>query len=126
MHDLKFGHRTQRISIAGALNQNHFFAPFVFEGHCDAEMFLMYLNRVLIPFLRPGQYVVIDNASFHKHPAIKSAIENAGCFLIYLPPYSPDLNPIEHHWYAIKNKLRKLLVSFGFDLIKASEFAFQA
>jgi transposase len=120
------GHRTQRISIAGALHQNNFFAPFVFEGHCDAEMFLAYLTRVLIPSLRPGQHVVIDNASFHKNASIQSAIENAHCFLIYLPPYSPDLNPIEHYWYAIKNKLRKLLAFFSFDLIKASEAAFQS
>jgi len=124
LHDVKLGYRTQRISIAGALNKNTFFAPFVFEGHCDTEMFLMYLINVLIPSLRLGQYLIIDNASFHKDAAIKAVIEAAGCFLIYLPPYSPDLNPIEHYWHSIKNKLRKLLVSSGLDLIKASEEAF--
>jgi transposase len=56
------------------------------------------LEKILCPELRPGQVVIMDNASFHKSPRIRKIIENVGCQLLYLPPYSPDLNPIEHYW----------------------------
>jgi transposase len=66
------------------------------------------LEKVLCPELRPKQVVIMDNASFHKSPRIRKIIENAGCRLLYLPPYSPDLNPIEHYWAWLKNKLSYL------------------
>lgn len=62
----------------------------------------------MIPSLKPGQVLIIDNASFHKSEEIKKLVESAGCSVIFLPPYSPDLNPIEHYWSSIKNNIRKL------------------
>jgi transposase len=126
LHGLKLGYRTQRISIIGAINKKQLFAPFIFQGHCDTAIFLIYLNQVLIPSLRPGQYLFIDNASFHKNTMIQKTVEDVGCFLHYLPPYSPDFNPIEHYWQPIKLKIKKLLPTFDGDLIKTTEAFFHS
>jgi transposase len=79
----------------------------MFEGHCNTAIFEAYIEEVLVPTLKAGMTVIIDNASFHKSIKIKISIEAAGCKLIYLPPYSPDLNPIEHYWHKIKTAIRK-------------------
>jgi transposase len=124
VHALKPGTRTQRISIIAALNQNVLHAPFVFEDYTNKDLFELYLEQVLIPRLKPGEFVVIDNASFHKGGRIKEMIEAAGCTLIYLPAYSPDLNPIEHFWHALKNAMRKVLEKVGGCLFQAVEVVF--
>lgn len=64
------------------------------------------MKKVLVPVLKPGMVVVIDNARFHKSKKIVELIEAAGCRLIFLPPYSPDYNPIEHWWTTVKNAIR--------------------
>ena len=79
----------------------------MFEGHCNAAVFEMYVEKILLPGIEKGITIVIDNASFHKSLKAKVLIKNAGCDLIYLPPYSPDLNPIEHYWHKIKTMIRK-------------------
>ena len=94
--------------IGGLCNQ-HFIAPFMFEGHCNTTVFELYVEQVLVPELRKDMVVVIDNASFHKSTKIKNLIEAVGAKLLYLPPYSPDLNPIEHYWHKIKTVIRKLM-----------------
>ena len=109
LHHMKPGERSQRISIIGSLNNNNFIAPLVFEGYTNSSVFVTYLKKVLVPVLKKGQTIVMDNAAFHKSSDVKKTIEDAGCFLKYLPPYSPDLNPIEHHWHALKNSFRKNL-----------------
>ena len=76
-------------------------------GAIDAEVFGAYLERVLLPELRPGRIVVMDNLSAHKTQGVRELVEGAGCELLYLPPYSPDLNPIEEAFAKIKNLLRK-------------------
>ena len=81
----------------------------MFQGHCNTTVFELYVEHVLVPKLEAGMVVVIDNASFHKSLRIKTLIENAGAKLVYLPPYSPDLNPIEHYWHKIKTAIRKLM-----------------
>lgn len=106
------------------MNQNNIIAPLVFEGYTNTDVFITYLDKVLVPLLQKGQVVIMDNAAFHKSPRIKKIIENAGCFLIFLPAYSPDLNPIEHFWYSIKNKFRKKITEFGFDLFQVAQCAF--
>lgn len=76
-------------------------------GAVDAQAFEAYLEQVLLSHLRPGQVVVMDNLSAHKGQRVKELVEGAGCELLYLPPYSPDLNPIEECFSKIKSLLRK-------------------
>ena len=103
------GHYTKRISMIGGICNKKFQAPFMFEGHCNTATFEAYIEKVLALSLKPGMTVIIDNASFHKSAKIKKLIGDAGCELIFLPPYSPDLNPIEHYWHKIKTAIRKLM-----------------
>jgi transposase len=81
-------------------------APMVIRGPVDTEVFRAYTSAVLVPTLHPGDIVVMDNLSSHKAPDIRQRIENAGAELRYLPPYSPDLNPIELMWSKVKTYLR--------------------
>jgi transposase len=101
------GAKTQRSSLIAALNASHLLAPMRFEGYCDTAVFNAWLEQALLPELRPGQTVLMDNASVHKSPTTKTLIENQGCLLKYLPTYSPDLNPIEPQWAILKARLRK-------------------
>jgi transposase len=81
-------------------------APAIFDGPTDTEVFLAYLQQVLVPTLQAGDVVVMDNLTPHKAQAVRQMIEAAGAELIYLPPYSPDLNPIECMWSKVKQYLR--------------------
>lgn len=74
----------------------------------NAEIFATYLELVLIPMLRAGMVLIIDNARFHKSQKINKLMEAAKCRLIYLPPYSPDYNPIEHRWSGIKTRIKSI------------------
>jgi transposase len=76
-------------------------------GAVDATVFEAYLEQVLLPHLRPGQIVVMDNLSAHKAQSVRELIEECGCEVLYLPPYSPDLNPIEEAFSKVKGLLRK-------------------
>ena len=76
------------------------------EAATDGEIFLAYLERVLGPQLRPGDVVVMDNLSAHKVAGVRESIEACGAELLYLPPYSPDFNPIEQCWAQVKQGLR--------------------
>ena len=80
-----------------------------FRGTCDTNLFNVWLEQVLIPELKPGQTLILDNASFHKSAESRKLVEKAGCKLMFLPPYSPDLNPIEKYWANMKTKVRELL-----------------
>lgn len=99
----------KRISIISVLNQNKLIAPFVFEGMCSRDIFEIYVEKVLVPSLKRGQVVIMDNASFHKGGKIKILIEAAGCAILYLSSYSPDFNPIEHFWSSVKHGIKKKL-----------------
>ena len=83
-------------------------APFVMDGPMNRRRFEFYVERVLVPDLRAGDIVVMDNLSSHKGPAVRRMIEAAGARLLYLPPYSPDFNPIEKAFAKLKALLRKL------------------
>lgn len=83
------------LTILAAMSLDGIIAPMTIEAATDTEIFLAYLDHVLCPTLRPGQVVVMDNLSSHKVSGVRERIEAAGAELLYLPPYSPDLNPIE-------------------------------
>lgn len=108
----KLGHRTSRICMIAAWCNQQIIAPMTFEGYCDTTLIEVWVAQLLIPALRPGQVVVMDNASFHKSVTIRNMIEAAGCKLLFLPPYSPDLNRIEKFWARLKNQLRKVMHQF--------------
>jgi transposase len=95
------------LTLLGAMSQDGIRASMTVESATDGDVFLAYLDHVLCPALRPGQVVVMDNLSAHKVPGVRERIEAAGAQLLYLPPYSPDFNPIEKAWSKIKQHLRK-------------------
>lgn len=94
------------LTILGAMSTRGMIATMTIEEPTDADIFLAYLDHVLCPQLRPGCVVVMDNLSFHKVRGVRERIEAAGAELLYLPPYSPDLNPIEKAWSKLKLLLR--------------------
>jgi transposase len=122
---LKLGHRTRRISMIAGWCKGQVLAPMTFEGTCNTALVEAWVQQFLTPELKPGQVVVIDNASFHKSLTLRQLIEQAGCKLLFLPPYSPDLNKIEKFWARLKNYLRKTLHEFS-DFWDAVDNAFQA
>lgn len=143
-YDLKSGKRSGRVSIISGLCQGELLGPLTFEGSCNRAIFENWLSSEVLPLLKPGSTIILDNATFHKSTRIKELIESAECDefgeekmrqgllhhievashqhlmmdpasfskpylreLQYLPPYSPDLNEIEHYWFPIKNRVRK-------------------
>lgn len=80
-----------------------------FEGTCDTNLFNAWLKQMLAPNLTPGLVLILDNASFHKSLESQRIVKAAGCKLLFLPAYSPDLNPIEKYWANMKRKVRELL-----------------
>ena len=95
------------LTLLGALTSRGVLASMTVESSTDGEVFLAYLEEVLCPCLEPGQIVIADNLSAHKVDGVRERIEAAGATLLYLPPYSPDFNPIEQAWSKIKQQLRK-------------------
>ena len=100
-----YGHWQAHTVIAG-LRVDGLTAPAVFDGPIDNPAFLAYVEQVLVPTLRPGDVVVLDNLAMHKQPEVQAAIERAGAWLRFLPPYSPDFNPIEMAFAKLKAFLR--------------------
>ncbi len=94
-------------TFLAALRMDGLTAPVVFDGALNGEIFLVYVRDHLVPTLRPGDVVVMDNLSSHKVQGVREAIEAAGARVEYLPPYSPDLNPIEQVFAKLKALLRK-------------------
>lgn len=101
-----YGHWKTTTFIAG-LRTEGLVAPCVLDGPINRAAFEAYLEQVLVPTLSPGDIVVMDNLSSHKGPTVRRNIEAAGAALLYLPPYSPDLNPIEKAFAKLKALLRK-------------------
>lgn len=99
------GHWRQ-LTILGGLSAEGLCACMSIEAATDTEVFLAFVREVLLPELRPGQVVVLDNLSAHKAAEVETLVTAAGCRLLYLPPYSPDLNPIEPCWSKLKTLLR--------------------
>ena len=100
------GHWKTTTFVAG-LSIRGLIAPFVLDGPINRAAFETYVEKVLVPDLRPGDIVIMDNLSSHKGPRVRKLIEAAGAKLRYLPPYSPDFNPIENAFAKLKALLRK-------------------
>lgn len=98
--------RWERLTILGGLSLDGLVACMSIEGAADADVMVAFTRHVLVPVLRPGQVVVLDNLSVHRAAAVRRLIEGAGCRLLFLPPYSPDLTPIEAAWSTLKTLLR--------------------
>jgi len=95
------------MTFLAALRHDRIDAPWLFEGPINGESFLLYVEKVLVPTLEPGDIVVMDNLGSHKSKAVRRAIRSVGAKLIFLPKYSPDLNPIEQVFAKLKHFLRK-------------------
>jgi len=100
--------RFERTSILSSIRANGEMVPLVFEGSLNGELFKEYISECLVPTLHEGDIVIMDNLSSHKVKGVMEAIIAAGANVVYLPPYSPDLNPIEMMWSKIKAYLRKV------------------
>lgn len=100
------GHWKTTTFVAG-LRTSGMVAPFVLDGPINRDAFEVYVERVLVPDIGPGDVVIMDNLSSHKGPRVRALIEAAGATLLYLPPYSPDFNPIEQAFARLKALLRK-------------------
>jgi transposase len=106
IHESTPGGHWKIMTVLGAMSARGMLAAMTIEAATDADIFLAYLDHVLCPELRQGDVVVMDNLSSHKVQGVRERIEATGAELLYLPPYSPDLNPIEKAWAKLKRLIR--------------------
>ena len=104
----------KRITVISAYSNQtkSLIAPMYFDGNTDTEIFNQWIEEFLIPSLKQNQTIVPDNAAFHKSQKTKELIEAVNCHVLYLPPYSPDFNPIEQKWEHVKNLVKKIRNKF--------------
>lgn len=100
-------HAKGRINAIGAIIKDTFLALSLITGSVNADVFHAWVEQALLPNLPEQAVIVMDNASFHKRSDTQEAIKQSGCVLEWMPPYSPDLNPIEHKWAEVKSIRRK-------------------
>ena len=122
VHGLQSACSRPRISLIGAYRDNKLIAPMLFEGTCNAALFHDWLEQMLLPELVCGSVIVLDNAAFHTARRTRQLVEQAGCELLFLPPYSPDLNPIEKLWGNLK-KLRQCTGASVDELIQMMDYS---
>jgi transposase len=91
-----------RTNVIGALSGGHLLTTCLYDSYINTQIFCSWLETDLLPKLPENSVIIMDNAAFHKHDTLQCLIEEAGATLEYLPPYSPDLNPIEHKWAQAK------------------------
>ena len=115
----KSGKYYERTNIIAGLVNNKPIAPMIFNGSCNTLLFEAWVEEFLIKELKPGQVVIMDNASFHKSEKTRALIESVKCSIIFLPPYSPDLNPIEKFRANMKRWIEYNIINFNalFDAI---------
>jgi len=116
----------QTSTLIAAIRLTGACAPWLFDGAMDGEMFLAWVREGLVPTLQQDDAVILDNLATHKVQGIREAIEAVGAKLLYLPPYSPDFNPIENMWSKIKQILRRLAPRTQAELLAAAKVAFNA
>lgn len=115
----KAGTRCKRVSVVAALISGVFCASHMFLGTCNRSVFITWLKTILLPAISEGFTLVMDNARFHHSSEISDLVNEHGCSILYLPPYSPELNPIENAWSPLKNKVRKYIRDGVSDLQEA-------
>lgn len=116
----------KNISLLCAIDSEGVKPSMSVEGAVDSKVFESYIENFLAPMLKRGQIVVMDNLSSHKSKRVKELIENAGCELVFLPPYSPDMNPIEEAFSKVKGILRKVQARTKEALVEATGRALDA
>lgn len=116
--DAPFGSWGTQTFIA-ALSAEASIAPWVIKGAMDGPAFAAYVKNVLIPELEPGTVVILDNLATHKNACAAKAMREAGCWFLFLPPYSPDLNPIEMAFSKLKAHLRRIGARTFTDMFQA-------
>ena len=114
------------VTLFAALTPDGLGPALALRGAADGEAFALYVGELLVPSLRPGQVVVLDNLSAHRGAAIRALVEAAGCRLLFLPAYSPDLNPIEQAFAKVKAHLRRLAARTFDALVEAIREAIDA
>ncbi len=108
----KSGKYYQRTNIIAAYVDRKPIAPLIFSGTCNAKFFEAWVDQCLTKELKAGQVLIMDNATFHKSKRTQELIESVGCKVIFLPPYSPDLNPIEKFWANMKRWIKHRMTEF--------------
>ena len=122
--DEKRGGATEKLNIIAGLLDGRIISPLTYNCNTDTELFNLWLKQCLIPALPENSVIVMDNASFHKSSETKEIIESNGRRILFLPPYSPDLNPIEKFWAVMKSKIKKIIDGCS-DLGTCVEIVFQ-
>ena len=118
------GKKFKRTNIVAGLCSRKWIAPLQYEDSTDAVLFEFWFENYLLKEIGRGKYIVLDNARFHRKSALTELATRYKCKVIFLPPYSPDLNPIENKWAWLKQKLRYILPQFD-SLDQAIRTAFQ-
>lgn len=115
-----------RYSIIGAIGLMSVVATMYVNAAVDTEIFMAFIEQLLLPKLKSGNYVVMDNVSFHKNKAVIELIESTGAKVVFLPPYSPDLSPIEKMWSKVKESLKRCKPRSDLEFHDALESALHA
>ncbi|MGI8757357.1 MAG: IS630 family transposase [Acidimicrobiales bacterium] len=106
----RVGRARERLSVVDAWHKDAakpgLMAPLSFDGTCHSRWSEVWLRLMLCPLLRAGQAVILDNARFHRKKAVERILRRVGCTAVFLPPCSPDLNPIERQWHSFKTRVR--------------------
>ena len=106
------GKKFKRTNIVAGICDGKWIAPLQYNGTTDSILFEFWFERCLMKEVASGATIVLDNAAFHRKRALRAIAARFGCNVLFLPPYSPDLNPIEKHWAWLKRKLREILHCF--------------
>jgi transposase len=106
------GRKFKRTNIVAGICQGKWVAPMQYSGTTDSKLFEFWFENCLLHEVRPESVIILDNAAFHKKYVIPELARKKKCSVIFLPPYSPDLNPIEKKWAWLKQRLRKILPAF--------------
>ena len=110
------GKKFKRTNIVAGICEGKWVAPLQYEGSTDSVLFEFWFEHCLLNKVKKGSYIILDNAAFHRKAILLDLAKEYGCEVLFLPPYSPDFNPIENKWAWLKRKLREILCNFdSFD-----------